>query len=75
MTIEVPFMQPRDRASRELKIMLSAKFGTREDIWGDIDIKLNLWKLVKLACIRHIQGKKNKRSESVLEGVGARKGD
>lgn len=74
MKIEVPFMQPRDIASRELKIMLSAKFGTREDIWRDIDIKLNLWKLAKLACIRHIQ-EKNKRSESVLEGVGARKGD
>lgn len=42
MKIEVPFIQPRNMASREPKIMLSAKFRAREDIWGDIDIKLNL---------------------------------
>lgn len=67
MKIEAPFMEPRDMTSRELKIMLLAKFGTREDIWGDIDIKLNLWKLVKLACIRHIQGKEIKNLSQCLK--------
>lgn len=63
MKIEVSFIQPSERASRQLKIMPSAKFRTREDIWGDIDIKMNLWKLINLACIKHIQGEKNRRSD------------
>ena len=75
MKIEVSFIQPTEKAGRLLKIMLSAKFRTREDIWGDIDIKMNLWKLIKLACIRHIQGEKIKHLTSVLEGIGARKRD
>lgn len=77
MKIEVPFLQPSDMASRELKIMPSAKFRTREDIWGDTDIMLKLWNLVKLACIRHIQqkNKSSKSSEISTWEIGARKGD